>query len=510
MSDARKTRFSFNDWEKFPPFALSYFAWSLLAIVLGMLVLDRCLLPHLENLGLLACEEWKIQNEHIWQLMKDRNHASSSNPIWTSDAFTVREKCSKSKRILVLGDSYVWGHGVANLNLLWWRQLQKELARRGYDNVEVISAGMCGATTHAELDWLPQLITKYHPDLLIWSYVVNDPEEFEGGRTIVPSKPAVVKTVYSGIAGFLHPYFPNLVYHLLSLRIEREKTRFSDWKNGYYWDDWELKILEGRNFELYKMTMQKVGTFVRSSHIPQFFVPMVSPELEKYRTRLVPVENLMKENGIQYLDFLDDMVSWYRDRFAGVPGKPAFVLGTSPVDAHPGPIATHYYAVKTADFLERKYPEFLGPKTHLEKRKTDLEINDWLPDFMDLQKTGPGTFSFTYPPADFDKFLKMPIRRKYVQFNLTNALALKQVQIRGNKLVTAALSLSYEDPASGEFLVGKIEDCGFRKGKSVFFNVPDNGNLIAELRISAEFEENSGDDHHPDDRQLDLKLVERK
>src|SRR4029434_5090068 len=81
------------------------------------------------------------------------------------------------RTILVLGDSFVWGPPYLSLNHLWWRQLMIELERRGYRQVRVVAAGHSGWSTHRELECLEELLGEVKPDLVIWGYVTNDPDE---------------------------------------------------------------------------------------------------------------------------------------------------------------------------------------------------------------------------------------------------------------------------------------------------------------------------------------------
>jgi hypothetical protein len=69
------------------------------------------------------------------------------------------ERTSEKKRILVLGDSFVWGFGVEQ-DQIFTEQLEDLLP-----NVEVINAGVSGYSTDQELLWLKSEGVKYDPDL---------------------------------------------------------------------------------------------------------------------------------------------------------------------------------------------------------------------------------------------------------------------------------------------------------------------------------------------------------
>lgn len=293
----------FEQWEYFPRFALLYFCWTLFALLLALIILDRVALPYLEDRGQLAGECWDEDNKKIFRLMAARNHASLKNPLCCTDAFTVSPGPSRGKRIMVLGDSFVWGHGIANWNHLWWRQLDRELKKRGYGEVEVIGAGIYGANTRAELKWAPGLLRAYRPDLLIWSYVTNDPDEVneKTKEGFVPVKTAfTLHDRMTGQMAVLHKYFPSLSYHLLSLRLEREGKRTSGTKYGFCLDDWTKELLHGENFQQYKTTVKDQAAFMRASGIPNFVVMMVFPDRQSFEPTVRPIEDLFQKNGIAY------------------------------------------------------------------------------------------------------------------------------------------------------------------------------------------------------------------
>jgi hypothetical protein len=491
-----------NSVDLFPLAAIKYFLYSLLSVIAIAVLLDRIVLPELENRGILACENWRLQNEALSRHMLARNHGRYEDPLCFTYANPVSEKCPRSKRILVLGDSYVWGHGVSNWNHLWWRQLQLELNRRGYD-VEVIAAGICGANTHMELDWAPGFLQKFHPDMIIWSYVINDPIEFEKNKPpLVPAQPVITKTEYSGLAKLLHPLFPNLVYHLVELRSDHFRAKNNDSKYGYKWETWELRVLQGPNFEAYKQTVARLGKFVSESKIPQFVVTMPSPDRERYQARLEPVKALFKQNKIVCLDLLDDMLAWYRKNYPGVQAKPELVVGVCPVDNHPGPAATHFYARETADFLEKDYKDYLGPKG-TEHSNATLNINDWLPASLDLQKLDSNDYLISYPASD-DDLPTMPMRRAYVQLNLEYPQKIRTVRISGTDLLECAIAIGEENLDSHEYLASKEKDLGFKKGNSISFTLPEDNTLLSELMISARFTSTSSGSNA---RQLSVSLI---
>ena len=80
------------------------------------------------------------------------------------------EREEGKKRVLVLGDSFVWGYGVEQ-NQIFTEQMENSLS-----DVEVINAGVSGYSTDQELLWLKSEGIKYHPDLVI--LVVSSDDDY--------------------------------------------------------------------------------------------------------------------------------------------------------------------------------------------------------------------------------------------------------------------------------------------------------------------------------------------
>jgi hypothetical protein len=79
-------------------------------------------------------------------------------------------------RLAVLGDSFMYGHGVADESTCV-RHLERALRARSGPPIEVINLSHIGFNTAQERTMLDTLGVRYHPDLVLVSYVLNDPEE---------------------------------------------------------------------------------------------------------------------------------------------------------------------------------------------------------------------------------------------------------------------------------------------------------------------------------------------
>lgn len=82
-------------------------------------------------------------------------------------------------RVLVLGDSVTFGHGVADADLFTSR-LEAELVPE-WPGIMVLNRGVTGYSTAQELRLLETRGLAERPDLVIVAYVLNDPDIADGG-----------------------------------------------------------------------------------------------------------------------------------------------------------------------------------------------------------------------------------------------------------------------------------------------------------------------------------------
>jgi hypothetical protein len=108
-------------------------------------------------------------------LLKDYPKATL-NSIGMRDVEHTVAKPAGTRRLLVLGDSFVFAQGVADEST-FVRHLQRAFAARIGPPVEVISTGQVGFNTANERACLDTLGLRLRPDVVLLSYVINDPEE---------------------------------------------------------------------------------------------------------------------------------------------------------------------------------------------------------------------------------------------------------------------------------------------------------------------------------------------
>jgi len=77
-------------------------------------------------------------------------------------------------RVVVIGDSVVFGHGVNDPNDRVTEVLERELNKRGDQRYEVLNLSDSGVATDAECGWLEFLAMRFDPDVVVLVHVFND------------------------------------------------------------------------------------------------------------------------------------------------------------------------------------------------------------------------------------------------------------------------------------------------------------------------------------------------
>lgn len=77
-----------------------------------------------------------------------------------------------TRRILFLGDSVVYGYGIQSESTIP-KQLEKEFHKKG-GKIEVLNLGVSGYETEQAVEFFKEVGLKYHPDIVIVGYTLND------------------------------------------------------------------------------------------------------------------------------------------------------------------------------------------------------------------------------------------------------------------------------------------------------------------------------------------------
>lgn len=392
---------------------------GLLSIVLvaGTLAsVDRVIVAGLVRKGELDGALWQEHND----LMR-ANYAElaiGTGPVREWPGHLVELEKRSQRRVLVMGDSFVWGSPYLSLNHMWWRQLEIELHRRGYRDVEVIAAGDAGFSTRQQLEAAREVVADFNPDLIIWGYVTNDPDE-----GLVEQLP--VNSGTSGLGRIVLPVAPEIGHQLDRLRNAKQDRLRSGSTHGYEYTEWEQQLLTGPNWRAYATTINELSDFVQSTGLPGFMITLPnSPSPTYFEPRYGPVLPLWRDAGITVVDSLAPAVEAFGDHSA----KVRIEWGINPNDGHPGPRMAKFHALVAADHLEQQHADVLGPK-HYEARATPT-VNDWLPHDLQIEVATAGSYRLRYPTSD--RFSPVvPLDAPAVQLALREPTRLQEVAVEG-------------------------------------------------------------------------------
>ena len=87
------------------------------------------------------------------------------------------EKRAGRFRVVWLGDSVTFGHGLRRYRQTFPHRVARRLERRRHVSVETVNAGVGGYSPWQERQWLATEGVKYSPDLVVVSFVLNDAVE---------------------------------------------------------------------------------------------------------------------------------------------------------------------------------------------------------------------------------------------------------------------------------------------------------------------------------------------
>jgi hypothetical protein len=446
-----------------------------IALVVIALAVLEWRLGSLAARGEIIGPEWQAEDRLINDFNAIKIRQPSLERRWASEGIRWTEPATSRKRIVVVGDSFAWGSGNLNANDIWWRQLARELQRRGYWNVEVLSLCQAGASTEDQLHWLREegWLEKSRPDLVIFGYVTNDPAIRRGDGFLVRQVGGDVPLPsWSGLDQTLGRVAPNVAAQVRSRLTRKWESSLVD---AYPYSAWELKILEEPNISRYGAVLKDLGSFLRASAIPHaFFTLPNSPTTDVFEPRYSGVRPHFEAAGIPFVDLLPSFVNDFGE------GRARLGWGINPANGHPGQVSTRFYARKVADWLESHHPDVLGERSQEPVRLTP-RINDWMPPAARVRPAGEGTWTVQIPNAEA-RAPRLPIKRAFTMLSFENPVAIDTIRIAGNDLEEVELFYTTVDSATGVD-GGEPVSAGKRSGHSAAWQLPANA-LTNTLRLT--------------------------
>lgn len=243
-------------------------------------------------------------------------------------------------RIAVLGDSFIWGHGV-DYDTIWSHKLEKKFLEY---NVEVLSWGKNGWSTGDELNFLKNEGIKYNIDLLIVGFVTNDPDLHN-----IPQKQLLLTPTKK--------YFLNSTAFLTSYINRLTAMYFPE----YGYANWVKRLYSDDNLRKYREVLVEFYSFCQDKNIKLLFVLTPNNYAEHFKEKYNKIIPFFNEIGIQYLNLYPII---HKEFHTTNPRK----LWANPANGHPGEPVTSVYADETFKYLMNQ-TQTLFPNRQPVKRK---------------------------------------------------------------------------------------------------------------------------------------------
>jgi hypothetical protein len=255
-----------------------------------------------------------------YSINKRHDIVANRNKYGFNDINHLYNKDPLNLRIAILGDSFVWGHGVED-SVRWNKRLEQKL--KAYrKNVKVLHWGQNAWSTNNELDFLIEEGYKYEPDILIVGFVLNDP---------------MISSSYDYYflkrGGFV---YRNIVYRFpgklfgnsLSFIFDYLSALGASWI-GISYISWLDEIYSDDNLLKYENILKDFKDFCASKKIDLYFV--LTPEnhseyISMYFNKIIPI--LQSEN-IKYINTYEAVSNRLKD-------VEIRSLWANPANNHPG------------------------------------------------------------------------------------------------------------------------------------------------------------------------------
>lgn len=411
-------------------------------------IIDKVLkIKHSDKIITDTSWDWTDENEVYFSLLNDKYYRESSDDdylLMQMKNTSISKKEKNEKRILVVGDSFVWGYSGTNVNYTWWKQLNLRIKEEGYSNVNVYAAGRHGLNTKEELELIlnnDKLMDKIDPDLVIIGYVPNDPEEHdEDGNVLIDTD-----FNYDETQNPIYKKNPTLYYELidrlyaLDLDDYEQLIELGNVLGIHRWDARFLYLVEGERLQRYCGELKDLNERMKQLEIPYFYAISNNYDNKLVDEAIEIVVSEMEKLNVSYFSpkhnypkLAESMnITDYR------------MFNVNPGDSHPGIAWTYYYSNLVFEELKENYDFVFEDAVIDNMDKLEININDTMP-FFDIKKIDKNVYEFVYPKFEGNKtkdtqFLYYPLEKDYVKLNLEYPKNVKRIKITGENLKSAEI-----------------------------------------------------------------------
>lgn len=430
---------------------------ALVALALSIPVSEYLALPLAEKCGLFAGQKAVEHNKQIFYANCMRNWAGAEKPLFKT-AFVSIDKSAPSPRILVLGDSFVWGDGYANINDLWWMKLSRALKERGLQ-CSVIGSGHPGFSIKSQVKVLPSLIEQVKPDYVICQFI---PDDADSGLVKGSNQPdwlqkARLRTskYLPNLSEFLFPKIEQIVAIASKIGSNYDAT-----DNAGSSKDLDQQFLEGESGKQFVKNLRSLKAICDGAKIPLQLVTLPTVPDDKYNMdHFAPVVKIARQNNIAILDLSQGFADYCNQLKRKLPltdlndlKRLQNILRINPANYHPSVALTTYYGKRVADSISHD-PLLLAlasSNTNIDTK--DWLINDTLPTILtDLHankiEKNKASYDFVFPPRQL--LLKPDTNNTRLLMHFEKPMDLECITIKGNGIATTTIELTAENDELG-------------------------------------------------------------
>lgn len=450
--------------------ALALLAW--LGIILAVFLIIEVFLISIGVKNTTSTEIWDRENKIILnnQIIKSTHGwyqpliETPSIPIITKDRINL----------MIIGDSFVRGDGVYNVNHLWWRQLSNLLVDNGYCSTNIIPLGRNGASTLDQVQWLKngKWLERFPVDHIILGYVQNDPDINRTIKRFTYTEPPIASRVLE----FLTIPFPRLAELARGVIQRNIESRISyDNTTGYPYKLWTKKILEGENREQYKEIVASLKKAVGSTGITAFATPS-SNDKEHFSEIFTSAKSIFSKTGIEF----HDLTIPYTERTENI--VPFSKLWANPVNPHPGPYLNSIFAKEIFSYLKTNGIVAKGGDCN---NSAQYILNDLIPSNGKIVNLDSMEQEVTVPSNE-ELMPVMPVGKPHYFLSFSKPAEVESIEIASNNNTDLTIYLEKKDWLHDQISEDKLIELfdGHIDGEKQRFDLGD----ILELPASQEYE----------------------
>lgn len=269
----------------------------------------------------------KIRHSIENELYKRAKNNEKDGYFFFNDDIPKKQKSTK-KRIIVLGDSFVFGEGLP-YKQSWPHKLNKLINVE--HSVETLAWGVGGWSSKDQFFFFKKHGLQYKPDFLIIGFVDNDPEELMKFPKC-KSKAFQISNFWKRASKFYTVLF-----------IDQHLVRLNYIANC---EDHIKRLYTKENLELYEKLIIDFKIYLEKNKVPFVFILTPSNYDKHFKfvnSKIIPI---LEKHKIDFINTYPEVVR----KTSHIPYR---LLWANPGDRHPGEQMTEIFAKEAFKFLKK-------------------------------------------------------------------------------------------------------------------------------------------------------------